>query len=126
MIDRQTLDEALARHSTFAKAPPAAPTPDRRPVITEDIVKENLRRVRTSPALVTEHPDGTRSFVHPIVKEGDGIRDSLGTDRGDGSSDSIKMLREERAPHVQGLLEKPQSSSGPERDASGRFVSHRK
>jgi hypothetical protein len=95
VIDRKTLDEALARYSTFAKAPPAAPAPDRRAVITEDIVKENLRRVRTSPALVTEHAVGTRSYVHSIVQEGDGIIDTLGTDRGDGSNDSIKLLREE-------------------------------
>jgi hypothetical protein len=49
MIDRQTLDEALSRHSTFKKAPPGAPLPDRTPIITEAMVKENLRRVPRYP-----------------------------------------------------------------------------
>jgi len=73
----------------------------------------------------TEHPDGTRSFAHSIVKAGDGIIDTLGTDRGEGSNDSIKLLREEGdTVKVDRLL--PPKNDGPARDASGRFISKRK
>jgi hypothetical protein len=120
MIDRKTLDEALARHSTFAKAPPPAPSPDRRPVITEDIVKENLRRVRTSPALVTEHPDGTRSYAHDLGVQRDVLISTVSADRGEGSRESLSLLREEGdSLKVDGLL--APKNDGPARDASGRF-----
>jgi hypothetical protein len=56
------------------------------------------------------------------VQHGDGMRDSLGTDRGEGTRDPIKMLRDEEAPQVTRLLDKPLSSGGQARDASGRFT----
>jgi len=85
-------------------------TVDRSPVITEKQKADNLRRVK-APALVHVNADGTRSWKHSIVQGGDGIRDSNGVDRGAGTSDSITLLRAETT-----------KSTGPARDASGRFT----
>jgi hypothetical protein len=77
--------------------------------------------------LITEHADGKGSFVHEPVQYGDGIRHSLGVDGGEGSSDSLKLLRDESASQaVDGLLPREAKSIGPERGSSGRCVSKAK
>ena len=87
-IDRHDLDEDLARRSTFKQAPSVSveALPDRTPQITEAIVKENLRRVRSSPAFVTEHPDGTRSYVHDAGVQRDVLISTVSTERSFGAS----------------------------------------
>jgi hypothetical protein len=98
---------------------PAEPTETERPattpVITSEMIEANYARVKAgaSNTLVTIHPDGTRSYKHDVVNRGDGIKDTLGTDRGKGTTDSLDMLRKEGAVRVEGLLDK--------RGSNGRF-----
>jgi hypothetical protein len=88
------------------------------PVLTQSEIEANYRKVKLGAAntLVTIHPDGKRSYKHDVVNRGDdGMTDSLRTDRGEGTRDSLKLLREEGAVRVGGLLPKVA------RDSSGRF-----
>jgi hypothetical protein len=101
---------------TVSKAPEPVEV-DRTPVIDEKTRADNYRRAQ-APALVQVNADGTRTWTHDIVKHGDGMRDSLGVDRGRGTTESIDMLNKEGAGKVDGLLGK----SGPSRDASGKFT----
>ncbi len=117
---RALMDDALILE---APAPDETERPASLPIITPEIVKENLRRVRDSAAntLVTVHSDGKRSYKHDVVvRKGDGristVRDGgQRTDRGEGTTDSEKLLREEGQVRVDGLLPKQP------RDESGRF-----
>jgi hypothetical protein len=129
MLDAATLDEALAGRSTIGRGPKPKldALPDRTPQITDAILKENLRRVRTSPAFVTEHEDGTRTFVHDPGVQRDVLISSVSVDRGKGSKDSISKLRDETAPTTDTLLdeskakERTPESFGTHRDERGRF-----
>jgi len=90
------------------------------PVITEDVIRENLRRVRAGAAntLVTIRPDGKRSYKHDVVvREGDGRLDTLKTDRGEGTTASLDMLSKEGRVRVDGLLPPKR-----QRDGSGKFT----
>jgi hypothetical protein len=111
---------ALMKGALISEAQaPDAGAPNPAPVIPDETVQDNLRRIKASAAntLITINPDGTRSYKHDlVVRDGDGIRDTLATDRGHGVTDSIERLRSEKNVKVAGLL----SKSG--RDTSGRFT----
>jgi hypothetical protein len=114
-----TLDMTNMTISHAAAAGETEPV-DRRPKLTEEQIADNYRRAK-SPALVHVNADGTRSWKHDIVKHGDGITALLSTDRGEGSTGSIAMLRKEGDLQVEGLL--PREANAPKREASGRFSS---
>jgi hypothetical protein len=108
-IDPSTSPRDLMDDALIAEAP--APVEEQRPattpVITPEIVKENLRRVKAGAqnTLITIHPDGTRSYKHDgVVREGDGRIGTVRADRGEGTRDSLKLLDEEGAVKVDGLL----------------------
>jgi hypothetical protein len=119
-IDPSTSPRDLMTDALIAEAPEPVEV-DRTPVITPEIVKENLRRVKAGAqnTLVTIHPNGTRSYKHDVVVRdgGDGRLDTLRTDRGRGTTDSLKLLREEGAVKTDKLL--PPATK---RDGSGRFT----
>lgn len=120
------LDASTLKRATFATAPPAPEPVDRTPVIAEKMRKENLRRVRSNPAFVTENADDTRTWVHDPQVQRDVLISSGSTDRGEGSKDSISMLRDEDAPEVDGLLadlkERLPLDRTHTRDGRGHFV----
>jgi len=72
------------------------------PRITEEVRKDNLRRLGY-PVFITEHADGKRSFVHDPTVGRDVLISAGGTDRGTGTRDSISMLNEEGAVSVEGI-----------------------
>jgi hypothetical protein len=111
----------MSRHTVVFEVP-AEPV-DLRVQMTEKQIAENFRRANAYPMLVTVHPDGTTSFKEDRVHHGDGIKDTVGADRGEGSKDSIKLLRAEGNVPVDGLLPREPADGGPRRDASGKFVS---
>jgi hypothetical protein len=114
MLDRQTLDNALSKRSTFGNAAEAVEPPDRTPVIPASVVRDNLRRVRTGAAFVTLNADGTRTYIHDPGVIRDGLISSVSVDRGTGSKNSITLLRDEAtAPQ-----EKPEQA----RDAAGKYT----
>lgn len=116
---RPHLDKFLTNAKIVGGAP-VEELPDRTPVITDAMRADTLRRL-SAPVFVTEtiDPDGTvyRSYKENRTVKGDGLRDTLATDRGHGTTDSLKMLREEGAVKTDGLLPSERS-----RDASGRFA----
>ncbi len=102
-----------------------APTPDEterpatKPEITPEIVKENLRRVKAGAAntLIRVLPDGRREYHEDrIVREGDGRIDTLRTDIGEGTPDSLKLLAKD------GFVAVHKVVPGQKRDGSGRFT----
>jgi len=99
---------------------PASHDVDHRVQMTEAQIAENFRRAK-HPCLVVVHSDGTKSFKEDRVHHGDGIRDTVGADRGEGSRESEKLLRAEGDVKVDGLL--PREPLGPARGEDGRFVS---
>jgi hypothetical protein len=98
-----------AKISVGAETPPED-APAAVPVMPASVVQDNYARVKASAAntLVRVNPDG-------IVHRGIGMIDTLRSDRGKGTTESLDMLRKEGAVKVEGLLSKT-------RDASGRFV----
>lgn len=107
---RAFLTNATVSQGTAAP-PEGSPAPI--PVITPETIQDNYRRL-SAPVFVTESvlPDGTpvRLYKENRTVAGDGIRDALGTDRGEGVADSIERLRKEGAVRVEGFLDREPST----------------
>jgi hypothetical protein len=101
---------------SLVSAPLAEDAPASVPVITDEMIEENCRKVEAGAAntLVTIHPDGKRSYKHDIVQRGDGARHTLSADRGEGTTDSLRLLSKEGKVSVDGLLPpaKPRGEGG--------------
>lgn len=100
-------------------APPDGDAPSPVPVLTAGAIADNYRRL-LYPVLVTETVvDGVvyRAYKEDRSIEGDGVRDTLATDRGKGTTESLDMFRKEGAVKVAGLLDK-----GPPRSSDGKFT----
>src|SRR3982074_1351355 len=74
------LDKHLV-NATFKDAPKSDESAHPLLTLDEAAKKENLRRLRF-PVFVTEHEDGTRSFVHDPGVIRDGLISSTAADRG--------------------------------------------
>lgn len=105
------LDKHLT-HATYSKPPEPIETTPSLPVLDEAARKDNLRRLKY-PVFVTEHEDGTRSFVHDPGVIRDGLISSTAADR--GAHEAIP-----RGSDGSGAGTKP--STGPIRDEHGRFA----
>lgn len=95
-----------------------APAPT--PVIPQSVVEENLRRIKAGAknTLIRVNADGTRSYFHDVVSRGDGVIDTLRTDRGDGTRDSLDMLEGGQG---QGRWSAPaRADEAPRRSGTGR------
>ena len=103
------------KQATFASAPEPEEVVDTTPQITEEVRKDNLRRLGY-PVFVTEHLDGKRSFVHDPTIGRDVLISAGGTDRGHGTRESNSMLNDEGSVSVEGIGKEPKP-----RDASGKF-----
>jgi hypothetical protein len=118
----ENIDKYLT-HATFGKALPESPPQSRTP-LSEAQIKDNLRRL-AAPCLVTVHPDGTRSYKHDVGVQRDVLISTVSADLGEGSKDSIKLLREEGdSVKVDGLLPRDERPSERSRlrDTLGRFT----
>jgi len=95
-----------------------ADAPATTPVIAQSVIEDNLRRIKASAqnTLIRVNPDGTRSYFHDILSRGDGVIDTLRTDRGEGTRESLDMLSKEGKVKVAGLL------SQRARGAGGKFT----
>jgi hypothetical protein len=103
---REDLDRLMGA-ARFGEQPEPEPVISQ-PVLTDEQIADNYRRVKVGAqnTLVTVRADGKREYRHDVVHHGDGIKDSLGTDRGKGTSDSLRMLAKEGDVRVEGLLDK--------------------
>jgi hypothetical protein len=111
---RALMDGASISDAAVEKEAPATT-----PVIPRSVVEDNLRRIKAAAqnTLIRVNADGTRSYFHDIVSRGDGMIDTLRTDRGEGTRDSLSILSEEGTVKVAGLL-----AMAARRDKSGRFT----
>lgn len=109
--------DAHLKQATVASAP-VPEVHDTTPRITEEVRKDNLRRL-SYPVFITEYPDGKRSFVHNPSVGRDVLISGGGTDRGTGTTESLAMLGDEGSVSVEGIGE-PEISR--ERDEGGRFA----
>jgi hypothetical protein len=124
-IDLSTSPRALMADAKIADAaaPAVRDRPASQPQITPQIVKENLRRVKAGAAntLIRVLPDGKREYHEDrVVRGADGLQDTVThgqrSDRGEGTTESAKLLSEEGKVRVDGLLPKAA------RDSSSRFI----
>ena len=109
------LDEYLTQAKIASAPEPVSEVVDTTPQITEEVRKDNLRRLGY-PVFITRHKDGTSTFVHDRTVGRDGLISAGGIDRGHGTRDSISMLNDEGSVSVEGIGKEPKP-----RDASGKF-----
>jgi hypothetical protein len=109
------LDQYLTHATIASEHEPQETTP--LPVLSDKAKADNLRRLKYA-VFITEHPDGTRSFKHDPGVIRDGLIFSTAADRG----------AHEAIPAGSGGYGDGQAapSTGPARDASGKFASREK
>jgi hypothetical protein len=124
VIDLSTSPRALMADAKFrvGSGPNESERPAAVPVIPTEVVRENLRRVKAGATntLVTILPDGKRMYREDrVVREADGAQDTVThgqrSDRGEGTTESEKLLSQEGRIRVAGLLDSHA------RDGRGRF-----
>ena len=105
------LDEYLTQAKIASAPEPVSEVVDTTPQITEEVRKDNLRRLGY-PVFITRHKDGTSTFVHNPSIGRDVLISAGGTDRGTGTTESIAMLADEGSVSVAGIGKELWDASG--------------